>query len=198
MGAERGSEREREKGSADVMRWRKGRKYSALANGKDGYALDYAGGKFVLFAFSGGWTEEKLEQFSPEAETTLRWTDVVGVGVLCAKFGNLPWGFCICRPVDEDLQCQHTMNRRTGEPKGIVLNIVCADSNTGEVLLIRRTELSADFTMALLGNAEREPLSEEEYKGRADVIRRGYSAEQLLQAAELRYTMPGTGKMGEK
>lgn len=195
----RGSDRERERGKTEIARWCVGKKYPALANGESGYALEYSNGAFILCALANGWKPEVLEQFAPEIGATIHWAEMGGMGFLCVKFGELPWGDCPFHPASLKLRGRKMVTPMVGEYKGVFVHVVCAHSGTGEILKIRRIELPQKFSaawMAWMNKASREEMTVEEYANRVNSVCNSYTAAQLAELAELRYAVSNNERRG--
>lgn len=196
---QRGSDRDREREKTVNARLCVGKKYPVLANGESGYALEYSNGAFILCALSEGWKPEVLERFTPESGTIICWAEMGGMGYLCVKFGELPWGYCPFHPARLKLQGRNMVIPAVGEYKGIMIYVVCADSNTGEILKIRRIELPQKFSaawMAWMNKASVEEMTGEEYANRVNTVCNYYTAAQLAELAELRYAVSNEERRG--
>lgn len=186
----RGSDRERERSKTAAPWLCVGRKYPAFANGESGYTLEYVDGQFVLYVLKSGWDFETLKQFAPDADMRVHWTDICGMGFLCVKFGNMPWGDCPFHPGMLKTDRENLVFSEAGEYKGIILNVVCADSKTGEVMQIRRAELARQFSAGWVKWLNKALEDEEaDYAGKIAAVYESYSSQQLAAEAALRFSV---------
>lgn len=189
--------RSREHGEGDpgrVMGISVGSRYPFLATEQDGCILEYGENGLTLFALFRNWKAEELRQFYTDKPVMFRWTEIAGVGFLCAKFGEMPWCECPFHPAIYKQQGRRLSFPAISEYVGMALTVICADAETGEVLNIRLIGLGHDFSVVWQDwavSAYERDISKADYENRVSTVFQHYTTEEIVQMATLSYTLEG-------
>lgn len=159
-----------------------GQRYSEFRTGEDGYRLEYDGENFFLYVLLQNWKIQERLAVSENERIVLHFTEFRGIGFLCVKFGDLPWGDAPFHPV---VFTEHGIvysEKSFGANEGIPLTIICVDSATGELLYIRLVGMGHQFSKSWqewILNHSNDKLSRKQYEENVVSVYRHFSSEAL-------------------
>jgi hypothetical protein len=171
----------------------------------DGYLIEYdESSGFNLYVLLNRVTGEELEAFKPKNYFEIAFTQIYDCGVVCLKFGSMPWGDAnfeprlYTYPLSYPILDEHTT-------EGLAFNVIVVDpSENGLVKSIRMIGLGHEFSMKFIEwcknqyNTKTADFDKEKYYAKTIKIREDYTTNELVAKASFRWKLYGGEEKRER
>ncbi len=189
------------KDTSDLHFIYKGGRIEKFDGAGDGYLIEYddASG-FICYCLLNNITTEELNAFSVNSSFEIAFTEINKCGMVCLKFGSMPWGDACFEPcLYQKYEFPNVENNM-----GIAFTIVVVEPNNGGVIKSIRTiglghEFSRKFIEWCVSHYnEKTTFDKKTYMNNLNALFARYSSRELANMAFFRWKLKNIGNGNER